>query len=178
MTERQHRILFSALELFAKEGYDRTSTSRIARHASVSEGLIFRHFQNKKGLLEAIMVLSAEKFREMVEPILQESDPQLVLKKAIEMPFDIDRSDYDFWRLQFKLAWDNDLPKQDVLSRLIEKMSEAFTARGVTEPTNEAVMLFHVISAISKELLRGKAEAERELKNYLLRKYNLLEVAT
>ena len=51
MTEKQENILNTALELFAKDGYDATSTSKIAKCAGVSEGLIFRHYGSKDGLL-------------------------------------------------------------------------------------------------------------------------------
>ena len=49
MTEKQEKIVQSALQLFAQEGYHATSTSKVAKHAGVSEGLIFRHFRNKDG---------------------------------------------------------------------------------------------------------------------------------
>jgi len=44
MTEKQEKIIKSALELFALEGYAATSTRKAAERAGVSEGLIFRHF--------------------------------------------------------------------------------------------------------------------------------------
>ena len=44
MTEKQENILKAALQLFAKEGFYATSTSKVAKLAGVSEGLIFRHF--------------------------------------------------------------------------------------------------------------------------------------
>ena len=47
MIDRKEKILQSALELFAKEGFTATSTSKIAKHAGVSEGLIFRHFGSR-----------------------------------------------------------------------------------------------------------------------------------
>ena len=55
MTDKQQQILHCALELFSTEGYKGTSTSKIANKAGVSEGLIFRHFKNKDGLLQAII---------------------------------------------------------------------------------------------------------------------------
>ena len=55
MTEKKQHILESALKLFSKEGYEATSTRSIAQEAGVSEGLIFRHFQNKEGLLKYLL---------------------------------------------------------------------------------------------------------------------------
>jgi AcrR family transcriptional regulator len=51
LTPGQQRILGAALELFAEKGYAATSTGSIARQAGVAEGLIFKHFRNKKELL-------------------------------------------------------------------------------------------------------------------------------
>ncbi len=55
MTDKKEKILQAALELFAEEGFKPTSTSKIAKKAGVSEGLIFSHFCNKDGLLQAII---------------------------------------------------------------------------------------------------------------------------
>lgn len=60
MTDKQEKILrATALDLFANTGYNAASTSKIAQKASVSEGLIFRHCQNKKGLLDALVLEAA-----------------------------------------------------------------------------------------------------------------------
>src|SRR5437868_6726008 len=48
------RILSSAKRLFAKQGYDHTSTVAIARAAGTSESQVMKHFGSKEGLLEEI----------------------------------------------------------------------------------------------------------------------------
>lgn len=45
------RILRSALRLFARQGYDGTTTRDLAADAGVAEGTLFRHFSNKKAIL-------------------------------------------------------------------------------------------------------------------------------
>ncbi|MCB9612079.1 MAG: TetR/AcrR family transcriptional regulator [Sandaracinus sp.] len=47
------RILEAALSLFSAEGVS-VPTSRIAKEAGVSEGLVFHHYGNKRGLLAAV----------------------------------------------------------------------------------------------------------------------------
>ena len=49
--ERRHQILDVALALFARHGYDGTSTKSIAREAGITEGLIFHYFACKADLL-------------------------------------------------------------------------------------------------------------------------------
>ena len=48
------RILAAARELFARQGYEQTSTAAIARGAGSSESQLVRYFGSKAGLLEAI----------------------------------------------------------------------------------------------------------------------------
>jgi AcrR family transcriptional regulator len=45
------RIKQSALRLFARQGYDGTTTKDLAIAANVSEGTLFRYFANKKNIL-------------------------------------------------------------------------------------------------------------------------------
>lgn len=49
------RILLAAKELFAKNGYENTSTVAIARQAGTSESQLMKHFGSKQGLLFAIL---------------------------------------------------------------------------------------------------------------------------
>lgn len=52
--ERTHQALRqSALELFAKRGYDATGTAQVAEYAGVSEMTLFRHFPTKEALVVA-----------------------------------------------------------------------------------------------------------------------------
>ena len=48
------RILSSAKQLFARNGYENTSTVAIAREAGTSESQLMKHFGSKQGLLAAI----------------------------------------------------------------------------------------------------------------------------
>lgn len=50
-TETRNRILKAALRLFARNGYDGTTTRDLAEAAEVAEGTLFRHFSNKKAIL-------------------------------------------------------------------------------------------------------------------------------
>jgi AcrR family transcriptional regulator len=48
------RILLSGKRLFARNGYENTSTVAIAREAGTSESQLMKHFGSKQGLLNAI----------------------------------------------------------------------------------------------------------------------------
>lgn len=52
---RRRQILETALRLFARQGFDGTSTRQIAQEAGIAEGLIFHYFPNKEHLLTAML---------------------------------------------------------------------------------------------------------------------------
>src|SRR5258706_4293810 len=51
---KRARLMASARELFAERGYAATTTADVARHAGVSEGIVFHQFGSKARLLEAV----------------------------------------------------------------------------------------------------------------------------
>ncbi|MFC6164684.1 TetR/AcrR family transcriptional regulator [Lactiplantibacillus dongliensis] len=55
LSAKQQAVLQVSLTLFAEQGFDRTSTSEIAKAAGVSEGTVFKQFKTKEGILQAIV---------------------------------------------------------------------------------------------------------------------------
>ena len=49
------RILDSAQQLFSRRGYAGTTTRDLAQSAGMAEGTLFRHFENKKAILIAVV---------------------------------------------------------------------------------------------------------------------------
>lgn len=62
MTAKQRQIFKAAIDVFAEKGYANSSTHEIAQRAGVAEGNIFSKFENKNGLLHAIVDPVAESF--------------------------------------------------------------------------------------------------------------------
>lgn len=52
----RERIIEAAMKVFARDGLHRATTRIIAEEAGVNEVTLFRHFQNKDGLLSAVMI--------------------------------------------------------------------------------------------------------------------------
>lgn len=50
----RERLMNAGKELFARNGYEKTSTLEIARGAGTSESQLMKHFGSKEGLLEAL----------------------------------------------------------------------------------------------------------------------------
>lgn len=65
-TDKQQKVVETAILLFAEKGYANTSTSEIAKVAGVAEGTIFRHFGTKDNLLLSVIL-----------PFIKESIPSM-----------------------------------------------------------------------------------------------------
>ena len=173
MTDKKENILNAALELFAKDGYNATPTSKIAKKAGVSEGLIFRHFGSKKGLLQALIEDAETRMGELLAPVIFESDPKMVIRKIITLPFSIDQSEYDFWKLQFKIKWEEEYNNPNKMKPLIDKLAWAFSELGYEGPEEEALLLNQIIDSISISILRDVIEPTASFQSFLLEKYNV-----
>lgn len=55
MSDTKEKILMTALRLFAQNGYEATSVSAIAEVLSMTKGALYRHYQNKREIFDAIV---------------------------------------------------------------------------------------------------------------------------
>lgn len=172
--EKKEQILIKALELFANEGFNPVTTSRLAQEANVSEGLIFKHFKSKQGLFEQLIIETDKKLFEKLGPIISESDPKNVLRNTILMPSNISLIEYAYWRFHFKLKWYESYDAVEKIQPLVDKVTWAFTELGYENPGFEAEIFMNVIEASAIGVLRDGKEINNSTNKLLLRKYNLL----
>jgi AcrR family transcriptional regulator len=66
--ERRTLLLERATELFASQGYDGLSMSRLAQEAQISKALLYHYFPSKRRLFEAALAEGAEELRQRTEP--------------------------------------------------------------------------------------------------------------
>lgn len=173
MTEKKETILTTALELFAKEGFNATSTSKVAKEASVSEGLVFKHFSNKAGLLEAVLKEGEKKFKLIYADVVMESDPKERLNKLINLPFQITEDEYEFWKLQYKLKWELGYDSSEKMKPLAESLTNAFEQLGYQSPSLEAELLLQTLDGISTAIIKNEVSDQENLRKLILKKYKL-----
>src|SRR5438067_12182421 len=58
--QRREQLIEVATKLFAKWGYDATTTAAIAEAAGVTEPILYRHFDSKQELFVAIVPSASE----------------------------------------------------------------------------------------------------------------------
>ncbi len=102
---QQEKILDAAYYCIAKEGYARTSLRQIAAKAGVAVSQIGYHYQNKEGLLLAVVARAAHNYHEYMQGYLKpemsakEKGEQFIIlyQKVLE-------SDPELFRVLYDLA--------------------------------------------------------------------------
>ncbi|WP_420316545.1 TetR/AcrR family transcriptional regulator [Ekhidna sp.] len=175
MTEKQEKILDKALELFAEQGFASTSTSKVAKAAGVSEGLIFRHFTNKEGLLDAILKMGEERAKELFSDIVLEPDPKELLKKYIELPQKVrnDKAALEFWKLQFKIKWELEIYGEHKMAELEESLIRAFDLLRYNEPEQEANLLLTLMDGLATRGILQETYDMDSATTFLKHKYKI-----
>ena len=77
------RILASALSLFVKKGYERTTFTDIAARLKMTKGAVYWHFETKEALLVELVKEMLEKFQRRLEEFLPKGE--LTFKAVADM---------------------------------------------------------------------------------------------
>ena len=175
MTEKKENILIAALELFAQDGFKSTSTSKVAKRAGVSEGLIFRHFTNKDGLLEAIIKEGEERTKLLFADIVLESDPIKVIRKTFEIGTEISKNpdDANFWKLQYKIKWELELFGEQKMEPVQHALTVAFQKLGYLNPEKEALELLILFDGLATRLFLQRNFDMESMISFLKSKYKV-----
>ena len=55
MSDTKERILLTALQLFARDGYEAVSVRTIAEELGITKGALYRHYKNKRDIFDSIV---------------------------------------------------------------------------------------------------------------------------
>lgn len=169
MTEKKELILQTALRLFSEQGYEATPTSRIAKEAGVSEGLIFRHFEHKEGLLSAILALGEIRILPHIQPLLSEKKPLKILERLVDLPAEIVAAEPEFWTLQARLKWlqrqSGTYQSPQYFVDIYVKAVEAFTALKYKNPNEEAQLLMLTLDGLGQSIMMQSTDNQSIVKN-------------
>jgi AcrR family transcriptional regulator len=123
----KEKILFTAMQLFANNGFHKTTAATIAKACRISHGLLFYHFKTKEGLLQAIVDYSTQK----IKGILSVEDVHLVKGSASSKQLEQIIRKYRislveeraFWELYHSLVFQPDL-KGNAAQQLINAFDD------------------------------------------------------
>ena len=100
--DRRQQIMDIAMTLFARQGFEGTTTREIARSAGVNEAIIFRHFPSKEDLYWAIIqrkCQSAGRAQMIGEKIAAGESDLAIFSSIAENMLTRNRNDSDITRL-------------------------------------------------------------------------------
>ncbi|NJL35868.1 MAG: TetR/AcrR family transcriptional regulator [Leptolyngbyaceae cyanobacterium RM2_2_4] len=145
--ETQTRILKAAQRLFARRGYDGTTTRDLAQAAGVAEGTLFRHFENKKAILIEVATqgwveILTDLLTELSEMGSYKAIAQVMRRRMLNLHQNADMLRVCFMEAQFHPDL-RDRIQSDVIAKMTD-VAEAFfqTAmdRGIYRPMNPRIV--------------------------------------
>lgn len=122
------RILQAALKLFARRGYDGTTTKDLAKTAKVAEGTLFRHFPNKKAILIEVTTngwieILTDLLTELSEMANYKAIDRVMRRRMLNM-----HANADLLRVCFIEAQYHPELQERIQSEVIEKMTDVAEA--------------------------------------------------
>ncbi len=122
------KILQSALQLFAKRGYDATTTKDLAKLAGVAEGTLFRYFATKKAILIEIATagwvdILTDLLTELSEMGSYKAVSQVMRRRMFNM-----RQNSNLMRVCFIEAQYHPELQESIQAEVISKMTEVAEA--------------------------------------------------
>lgn len=175
--QTREQIIDAAFELFANEGYSKTSISAVAKKAGISKGLIYHYFNSKQSILEAIF----DQLVALGDQMMNFPDgysPAKKIKQTLEQTFQFIEKETGMGRLMISLALQPDVfdslkPKLDkVQERQILMFKEIMWDLGRSEPELEAYQLGAMMDGILMGYIAmGDEYPLQELKAKILEEY-------
>lgn len=175
-------IVQTAIELFARDGFEATSIQKLAEEAQVAQGLLYRHFKNKQALLEHLRSMC---IAQVADTLLPYSIPELSFKQAFEQH--IKRS--CAYLKKYHLLWkvfhasrmteintDDVFVKEQVNQLIIRPMAGKLKADGYEEATLLAWTIFSLIDGMTGlYVVHPNVYPLQKIEKFLIEKINMYE---
>ncbi len=158
--ESRARIVASALNLFARYGYERASVRMIAQEANIAQGLLYNYFASKEELLRAIFLQGLGGVKESFALAASGGTPRERLERLLRGSFAILERERAFWMLFYNVRWQPVIATtlQDDLrewNELILATLGAITRDlGAADATSEATILFALIDGLGQQFVQ------------------------
>ncbi|MDY4886715.1 MAG: helix-turn-helix domain-containing protein [Eubacteriales bacterium] len=102
MSDTKEKILITALHLFAKNGYEAVSVSMIAGKLGITKGALYRHFKNKRDILQSIVERMRDADRERAEKYsmpegTMEETAEAYRQTSLDIIADYSKAQFRYW---------------------------------------------------------------------------------
>jgi AcrR family transcriptional regulator len=149
------KITDTALELFARFGYEKTSIRMISEEAGISLGLLYNYFKSKEELLSSIFLQSIVDIDASFRDDDKARTPYEKMELLIRNIFAIIKENQQFWKLFYSLRIQpsvlESLSKQiaALSMSLNKKFVQYFKSVGAADAESEARVFIAMIDGIS-----------------------------
>ncbi|MFC6999653.1 TetR/AcrR family transcriptional regulator [Rufibacter roseus] len=174
-------ILESAMELFAQQGFDRTSIRQIAQSAGISLGLLYNYYSSKEELLKAGLLKGRQSVLESYQKPEELSAYQF-LDHHVRTTFKVLEENRNFWKLYYSLRLQSDVVKalekelEAENQKRLNLLTQHLAAAGSTSPTAEARLMVATLDGMAHHyLMHPDYPLQDVLIRYLLQLKNHLK---
>jgi TetR/AcrR family transcriptional regulator len=175
------RILYEALQLFSRKGYDATSVREICEAATITKPTLYHFYGSKEGLYRALVDGTLDQFRATLVAVLAEpgTAPQKLCRVA-RLYFEVARESRELMQFLFSLVHNppssappTDIPRfYEEIVGLVAAELEQGVARGELRPgpTELRMLVFMgtLGEAVVGYLVAGRPEPTPELADRLV----------
>lgn len=168
------KIVSTALQLFSRQGYEKTSIREIARKAEISLGLMYNYFKGKEDLLEAIFTGGLE---DIQTSFAFPDDTEVPIRTLVENIFRILEEKRDYWRLLHSIRMQHNLMEKfgerqaAVNNFILTEISLILEKMGYTHPMQEAILLYATIDGIAAHYFMNDKYPVHRIAALLVEKY-------
>ncbi|MBK7035411.1 MAG: TetR/AcrR family transcriptional regulator [Bacteroidetes bacterium] len=179
-TNQKEHIADVALQLFASNGYDKTSIAMIAKKADVAQGLMYNFYSSKDDLLIEILNRGFEVIRLSMEAYTNEKDPKKAISKHIDSTFDLVEENKEYWKLFHSIRMQNTVKQfleetyHTSLQLILTTLTQNFKKMKYPNPAVEAKIFFATIDGLVNHYLMNEEEFPlKKIKKHLIQKYTI-----
>jgi len=175
---RKAAIEEAAMQLFAEQGFNSASISRIAQKAGVSKGLLYNYFDNKEALVKEIVLKG---FRQMLDKLDFDFKKELTRERfiqLIEKNFALLQNEIGYWSLYISVVTQPAviaLVKEeifDVVTPFLTALTRYYTQNGVKNPEVQSLLLGAVLDGVAIDYMLGpEAYPLEAMKNLIIEKF-------
>lgn len=172
------KILDAAFELFAKQGFNNTSISQIAKKAGVSKGLIYNYVEKKEDLMNLIVHRGFSLGSDMLTFMMSRPPGKERLKSMFEFGFSFIVDNLEVQRLMSQISLQLDqFPEiaESVKAKYTDMMpllTQLLEESGHPDPASEGRLLGAIMDGLAIQyIVLGDALPLEQIKNDLIQKY-------
>jgi AcrR family transcriptional regulator len=179
---KRGQILKASFELFAENGYDRTSMTQIAKKARVSKGLIYNYFDGKETLLKELVTEAFNSPEAItIRHLFENKEYGKSFKALVDLSFNYLEKRPKQMKLMTKLSLQ--VAQFDFLKEIVHNkasyycdlLEKLFSALGYKNPKDEAYIFSLLIDGLAFQAISMKDNQWfQACKEAVLRKYKLI----